>query len=372
MAVDADSRDSSSVRCTRGLDRRPRGRETVSDNTHHASAFGHAHPGGLLHRGAALRFSKPPLSDEEQLSLLEARGLHVQDRAKALGCLGHLNYYRLRAYWLGMESAKRPDGDHGFIQGANFDAALALYVFDRKLRLLVMDAIERVEVSVRTRWAHHLALKYGAHAHLDAALFKDPVLHGRLMAGLREEVDRSQETFIEHYLRTYDDPPLPPLWSACEVMSFGQLSRWVGILKYRADRQAIASGYGLDERVFLSFLHHLTTVRNLCAHHARLWNRRFTITMQLPRAQAGAAFPAFNPAADRNLYNTLAMLGLFLRTVSPGSSWAQRVRALMVATPGAAPAAMGFPIGWESEALWLSNAAPPSDPPPSSEGPCPP
>lgn len=311
----------------------------------------------------ALRYSKPPLSYEDQLSLLEARGLRIEDRAKALGCLGHLNYYRLRAYWLGQEKPKGPNGEHGFAQGASFDTALALYVFDRKLRLLVMDAIERVEVSVRTRWAHHLALKHGAHAHLDATLFKNPAIHGRLMAGLREEVERSQEIFIEHYLDTYHEPPLPPLWSACEVMSFGQLSRWVGNLKFRADRQAIASIYGLDERVFISFLHHLTTVRNLCAHHARLWNRRFTITMRLPRPTASGSAP-FNPAADRNLYNTLVMLGSLLRIVSPGSSWAQRVRMLVSITPEVAPSAMGFPSSWGSEPLWTPNVTPSSNPTP--------
>lgn len=342
------------------LDRRQAGRETEDDNTHHASAFGHAHPGGLLFGGAALRFSKPPLSCEAQLSLLETRGLHIEDRAKALGCLGHLNYYRLRAYWLGMESPKGPEGEHGFIRGASFDAALTLYVFDRKFRLLIMDAIERVEVSVRTRWAHHLALKYGAHAYLDATLFQNSATHGRLMAGLQGEVERSQETFIEHYVGTYDDPPLPPLWSACEVMSFGQLSRWVGNLKFRADRQAIATVYNLDERILISFLHHLTTVRNLCAHHSRLWNRRFTITMQLPRASAGE-FAPFNPAAARNLYNTLVMLGFLLRAVSPGSSWIQRVRMLLSMTPEVRPSAMGFPSGWESEPFWNSNAAPSPD-----------
>lgn len=316
-----------------------------------------------------MRFSKPPLSYEDQLSLLEARGLQIRDRAKALGCLGHLNYYRLRAYWLGMEAPKGPEGEHRFLLGADFDAALALYVFDRKLRLLVMDAIERVEVSVRTRWAHHLALTHGAHAYLNASLFKDPAFHQRLLGSLREEVERSQETFIEHYRSTYREPALPPLWSACEVMSFGQLSRWVGNLKFRSDRQAIASIYGLDERVFISFLHHLTTVRNLCAHHARLWNRRFTITMQLPRIRPGSELAVFNPAADRNLYNTLAMLGMLLRVVSPGSSWTQRVRALLTGTPEADPSAMGFPARWESLAPWRQGAKPSPDPSPP-EGPC--
>ena len=263
----------------------------------------------------------------------------------------------MRAYWLAQEGPKQGDGSHVFQPEASFEEALALYVFDRKLRLLVMDAIERVEVSLRTQWAHGLALRYGAHAYLNPALFKSSYLHQRCLAQLQEEVGRSQETFIEHYRTTYSDPAPPPLWAACEVMSFGQLSKWVGNLKFRADRQTIASVYNLDERILVSFLHHLTTVRNLCAHHARLWNRRFTITMQVPREAPHEVLSWFHPPADRNLYNTLVMLGWFLRTVSPGSSWAKRVTELVQARPQTQVASMGFPADWKRLTLW---SAPPS------------
>lgn len=301
-----------------------------------------------------MRFSKPPLSFADQRDLLKRRGMAITDEAKALGCLGHLNYYRLRAYWLGMEGPKdAASGDHCFKPGTSFEDALALYVFDRKLRLLLMDAIERVEVSVRTRWANHLAVAHGAHAYLDASLFHDPTQHAKSLDQLREEIARSKETFIEHYRTTYTDPPLPPVWAACEVMSFGQLSRWAGNLKHRKDRQAIASAYGLDAQVLTSFLHHLATVRNLCAHHARLWNRRFTFTLRIPRGLPPEIQACFNPAADRNLYNTLALLAWMLHAVSPGSSWAGRVKQLLQDTPLVDPAAMGFPPKWEGLALWL-------------------
>lgn len=278
----------------------------------------------------------------------------IADEAKALGCLGHLNYYRLRAYWIHMEGPKDPaTGEHSFKPGTSFEDALALYVFDRKLRLLVMDAIERVEVSVRTRWANQLAMAHGSHAYLDATLFHDRAQHAKSLDQLKDEVGRSKETFIEHYRLTYTAPPMPPIWAACEVISFGQLSRWVGNLKHRKDRQAIASAYGLDAQVSDSFLHHLATVRNLCAHHARLWNRRFTFTMKIPNGLPAEFQACFNPSADRNLYNTLAMLALMLRSLSPDSSWAGRTRDLILAMPLADPAAMGFPSGWERLTLWL-------------------
>jgi len=299
-----------------------------------------------------MQFAKPPLPFGTQLDQLEARGLAIPDRDDALRVLSHLNYYRLRAYWLGMEQPKGSNGEHSFVPGSTFDMALALYVFDRRLRLLVMDAVEQVEVSVRTQWAHHLALKYGSHAYLDRSLFRNPDVYARGLTNLKEEIDRSQETFIEHYKTTYDTPPMPPIWAACEVMSLGQLSKWVGNLGRRQDRQRIAEAYDLDESTLKSFLHHLTAIRNLCAHHSRLWNRRFTITMKIPTVRPSTALAWFNPAADRQLYNTLVMLGMLLRVIGPATSWPSRVRSLLDGAPLADPTTMGFPSDWRSRGLW--------------------
>ncbi len=299
-----------------------------------------------------MQFAKPPLPFVDQLDQLESRGLTIHDRAGALRALSHLNYYRLRAYWLGMERPKGSGGEHSFVPGSTFDMALALYVFDRRLRLLVMDAVEQVEVSVRTQWAHHLAITYGSHAYLDRSLFWNPDVYARSLVNLEEEIDRSQETFIEHYKANYQEPRLPPIWAACEVMSFGQLSKWVGNLSKRQDRQRIAEAYDLDEKTLKSFLHHLTAIRNLCAHHSRLWNRRVTITMKIPTVRPASALSWFNPPADRQIYNTLVMLGMMLRVIDPSTDWPHRVRALVDGAPIVDPAVMGFPTDWRSRGLW--------------------
>lgn len=301
-----------------------------------------------------MKYTKPPLTFDAQIALLKSRGMAIPDEAGARQALTHLNYYRLRAYWMGMEGPKDGSGGHRFNADASFTQAMSLYAFDRSLRLLVMDAIEQVEVSVRTQWAYQLSQTHGGHAYLDSAHFRSVETHQRSMVALKEEIGRSQETFIDHYQKTYTHPPLPPIWAACEVMSFGQLSRWVSNLKWRKDRQNIADIYDLDERVLCSFLHHLTHVRNLCAHHARLWNRRFTITMQIPLARPARACPSFNALADRQLYNTLVMLGTLVRTIDLGTTWPGRIRALLDVATGVNPSAMGFPDTWRSCPLWLS------------------
>jgi len=301
-----------------------------------------------------MKFAKPPISIEAQINLLVSRGMSIPDRVRASRYLTHINYYRLRAYWLPLEQGGE-NGEHLFRAGICFDDALALYLFDRKFRLLVIEAIERIEVSFRTQFAHVLAMRYGSHPYLDSSLFFNPQKYQTCLKGLREEVSRSNETFIDHYRSRYSDPEMPPIWAACEVMTFGQLSRWFDNLKCRPDRQAIAAIYELDEKVLASLMHHLTHVRNLAAHHSRLWNRRLTVTMRHPQRPKQLQ-RNFNPAADRNIHNTLIMLGYLLKVISPGTTWLNRLRQLLREYPQANPAAMGFPENWQTLLFWEVQA----------------
>lgn len=298
-----------------------------------------------------MKFVKPALPIADQITLLERRGMVIPDRQRAEHYLKHISYYRLRAYWLPFEQPAPVNGDHMFREGTSFDDALSLYVFDRRLRLLVMDAVERIEVSLRGTWAHHLAVKYGPHGYIDPAIYGPPEHYEKALAGLKDEIDRSRDTFIVHYKTKYDDPALPPVWMAAEVMSLGQLSKWLGNLNLRADRNAIAKPYGLDEKVLISLAHHLAHVRNICAHHGRLWNKQFTVTMAVPNSP-GALKLAMNPASPRKLYNTLATISYLLGIIAPGTEWRKHLVDLLATCPLADPAAMGFPAGWEAMAAW--------------------
>ncbi|HDK17438.1 MAG TPA: Abi family protein, partial [Nitrospirae bacterium] len=216
---------------------------------------------------------------------------------------------------------------------------------------LVLEAIERIEVSFRTRFAYELGNKYGSHAYLNQAYFKSDSKYENCISSLREELTRSRETFIKHYRSKYDEPELPPIWAICEVMSFGQLSKWFQNLKHRTDRRKIAEIYRIDERVLGSFMHHLTHVRNLTAHHSRLWNRRLTFTMRLPRYPADFV-KLFNPDEDRKIYNTLAMLCYLLTLMSPGTTWPVRLKELIINTELVDPSVMGFPDNWQELEIW--------------------
>ncbi|MBB3931212.1 abortive infection bacteriophage resistance protein [Kaistia hirudinis] len=303
-----------------------------------------------------MKFAKPSLPIADQIALLKRRGMTIPDRARAEHYLQHVSYYRLRAYWLPFEQLAPVNGDHMFRNGTSIDDAVALYVFDRQLRLLVMDAIERIEVSLRGAWAYHLAVKYGSHGYLDPNLYDRADRFANALTGLLDEIERSTDTFIVHYKSKYDDPEQPPIWMTAEVMSLGQLSKWYSNLKRRPDRQAIAKIYGLDEKVLTSVAHHLTYVRNICAHHGRLWNKQFTVTMTIPNSP-GSLKLAMNTAATRKLYNTLAVLGYLIGIVAPGTEWRKHLADLVASCPLAGTAAMGFPTNWKEMPAWKSACA---------------
>lgn len=303
------------------------------------------------------QYNKQGLTTSQQVDLLIRRGMHIADRDQAQQHLTHISYYRLRAYWLPFEQPARNASDHAFSAGADFATVLAIYDFDRELRLLLIDAIERVEISLRTRLANVLSLRYGPFAHEDASHFAKPHLWQQSRDELAKEFARSRETFAEHYRSQYPQLTSPPLWVACELMTLGHLSRWLQNLRIPKDRQTIADAYGLDEKVLVSFAHHLTIVRNHCAHHGRVWNRKFAVKMLIPGKKPPGLSVAFNPAQDRRLYNTLTMLAYLMSVISPASSWRQRIKTLIQATPQVAVADMGFPVGWEKIAVWQEKTA---------------
>lgn len=291
-------------------------------------------------------FEKQATSHVAQVKKLKQRGMVIRDEASAEFYLKHLSYYRMAAYWLPFE---KDHSTHQFKSGTHFDSILNLYLFDRELRLLLIDAIERFEVSVRAQWSHHLSLAHGAHAHLNASLARNQESHHKSLERLKEEVERSQEVFIKHFKNKYQEPT-PPIWAVTEVMSLGVLSKWYKNLGPMSLRRRIAQTYGVDQAVLQSWLHHLVIVRNLCAHHARIWNREFTFTIQIPRSKPAGLKEEF-VRNSRKLYNTLVLLLYSLDILAPGHHWRQRLIGL-IEQYSIPVQMMGFPQNWRARVIW--------------------
>jgi len=91
--------------------------------------------------------------------MLRQRGLIINDESYAISQLSIISYFRLASYWRPMESDKTT---HRFKPNSNFDNAVSLYYFDKRLRALLSQVIQSIEIALRTKVIHHISLKYGA------------------------------------------------------------------------------------------------------------------------------------------------------------------------------------------------------------------
>ena len=207
-------------------------------------------------------FNKPPLTYEKQVELLLSRGLIVTDRKRAERHLANISYYRLSAYMLPYKKKENGIIIDAFKEGTTWDDIYDLYVFDRKLRLLVFDAIERLEVAIRTQIIYQLSHKYGSHWQDNAHIFNPPrevtLRDGRkitidvyreIQSHIKEQLHSNKaEVFIQHYHNKYDTPENPPSWMSVEIMYFNHLSKICTGLKNRADIVGIAYYFDLPPK----------------------------------------------------------------------------------------------------------------------------
>ena len=294
-------------------------------------------------------YQKPWLSYGDQVAKLVSRGLTVTDHAAAERFLSHVNFYRFSGYCLAFEQPR-----HFFPQGVTFEDISGAYAFDVTLRDLLTDALEVIEIDVRAWLAFHFGRKHGAFGHTDPASFFGKFDHANLMVRLQEEADRSSELFIKHFRSKYAEYPDLPVWMLTEVMSFGTLTRMFRGMD-RRDQKAVSSRYGLQAVTFGTILLHLVYVRNLCAHHGRLWDRVWSIKPTLP---AGPQWqrPAL-PGNDR-LFSTLCLVQHLLNGCpaidSFAPDWRDQLHRLLRTPPNTLNAltCMGMPANWDQHTVW--------------------
>lgn len=288
-----------------------------------------------------MEYQKPPLTYNEQLDLLISRGLKVENKVEALRCFKNISYYRLSAYFLPFKQSEQ------FRNETSFKDIIDLYTFDRKLRLLILDAIEPIEVALRTQIIYHLSHKYGAFCYLEQANFSQRFKHIQWLQNLNESIEDSKEIFINHYKAKYTSSTHLPLWMAIETVSFGNLSYFFRGLKGE-DKQVIANIYNITDIVLTSWLHALVCLRNLCAHHARLWNRVLTVKPTLPQKSS-----IWHGIKNSSIYSLLVVMKHLLNEINPDSTWSSRLQMLLENYSQVPLAAMGFPKNWLTKMPWV-------------------
>ncbi|MEA0681703.1 Abi family protein [Xanthomonas campestris] len=322
----------------------------------------------------ASTYARPHLSFEAQLEGLKNRGLIVTDDAAALAYLRRLGYYRLSAYLYPFRQSSMSivDGkvvlhlSDNFKDGASFHDAINLYVFDKKLRMLVSDAIERIEVAIRVDIAYNMGRLHTfahhqpefLHGHFSSKVKADTGLtkHQEWLNKLRGLTDKSKEDFVKHYRSKYGLPL--PIWVSIEVWDFGLLSHFYAGMKLK-EQEELANRFGIPSpNLMTSWLRAINYVRNIAAHHGRLFNRNMVDYPIIPQE---GQIPAFDPSwAALNVYRpyaTLCVISYLMKRICPGSSWQARVKNHLQTFPvtqidGLSVKALGCDDSWANDSFW--------------------
>lgn len=284
-------------------------------------------------------YTKPALDYAGQLQQLKNRGLIIDSDAKALHLLENISYYRLSGYWYPL--LDNPKTAHNFKTGSTLKTAFNLYCFDRELRKLILGELEKIEVAVRAKMIYILSHRHGPFWYTNSTLFINPGGHATTLTSINREYGRTDEKFISDFKAKYSDP-MPPSWMMLEITSFGSLSMLYQNLKSSHDKRDIAHFFGLDDTTFASWLHSIVYVRNVCAHHSRLWNRVMRISPQIPLTPtypwiSVTSIP--NPIAGRpsvglnnRTYFLLSMIIYLLNTINPKNTFRQKLNFLLTKT----------------------------------------
>lgn len=219
-------------------------------------------------------FTKQALTFEEQAKLLITRKLDSESLDVLIKSLAHYNYYRLSGYCLAFEVER-----HKFYPKVSFSALTQTYEFDRKLRKIVFEGLELIEIQLRTSVAYLLGTKYGPFSHekLENLYFKNLDEYAQWILSIHKAANNSKEIFTRHFQNTYQEFPSLPIWVLVEILSFGALSHLFSYLK-NEDKITIADSFGVNPALFGTWLHSFSVLRNICAHHSRLFDRTLSVS----------------------------------------------------------------------------------------------
>ena len=297
--------------------------------------------------------NKKATTIHEQIVQLQARGLTITDENQAAHFLSNISYYRLEGYWWPMQSDKI---NHVFKPNSRFEDVIALYNFDRELRLLVFDVIERIEIGFRSKVIYSLSHDIDPWWFEDPANFKDPVAHAKSLILIDNELKQSREIFLtEHYLKYHKDTRRPPSWKTFEVVSFGTISKlYSNLLPTIKGKDLVAVDLKLVNHTYLpSWLQTIAQIRNICAHHGRLWNKNLPGRPKLLPKPPAPWIKNVPPVSQHHmLYIHICCMKYLLDVISPGHHFTPKLADLFTKYPNVDLNALGFPATWLTEPLW--------------------
>lgn len=299
--------------------------------------------------------NKRPKTIEEQIQLLQSRNMAFHDITRAPHFLANISYYRLKGYWWEMQDDKI---NHHFRNGSFFEDVIYLYNFDRNFRLIVFNAIERIEIALRTKMIYHLSIAFGADWYLNSDLFHNKKYFTQVQNKIHTELYESSEEFIVNHYKKHPTEK-PEAWKALEVITLGSLSKLYRNLNHQLPaKNTIAKEFGLYNQKYLSsWLITITLLRNIIAHHGRLWNRVIINKYDWP---SKTPEPILNYIPDnhqrRKVFPILSAILYLNDKISPGHHIMNELTSLFHQFERIPLYKMGFPSNWQKQAVWNKNS----------------
>jgi len=296
--------------------------------------------------------NKPARTIADQLQLLKDRGMRFRNEQLALKLLQNISYYRLKGYWWDMQIDR---ANHFFYDNTYFEDVIARYNFDRQLRLILFDAIEHIEISLRTKLIYHLSLSYGSTWYSQSDLFVDSTKHNEHLENLKREFGYSQEVFIKDHKRRYPNDE-PEAWKILEVASMGTLSKFYKNLNHQLPEKAqIANEMGLNLHSELSsWLEAINYVRNIIAHHSRLWSRNMVKTpVDLINNPTALWFDSpLTIVQKKKPFLIISIMVYLCNKVVPENGIKNKILKLIADNPNVPIYKLGFFNNWKNQPLW--------------------
>ncbi len=299
-------------------------------------------------------YTKEHKTFEEQLELLKQRDLIISNESYALNKLKHINYYRLSAYFLPFQYRKDSPNNNNFFPNTSFENIIKLYYFDTELRKIIFEAIEAIEIYLRTQIAYFHAKRYGAFGYFNIKTLREnyQTEFDELHQDIREEKTRSKEVFIKHFRDKYHTTDLP-IWTVVEILSFGSLSKLFMLLKEAEQNEVISCMGGINKVVFFKWFKALSSVRNACAHHSRLWNKTLGVSFDVPRKNK--LFEKLENSHNKIFFALSVIEYILARIGEDEIEFKNKIKQLLQKYPSIDKQAMGFIENWEELNIWTDE-----------------
>lgn len=285
--------------------------------------------------------------------------MEFKDEELAKSYLQRISYFRLKYYWIDMIDEEVDD----FKKDSSFEAVIERYEFDRELRQILFKAIEMLEIGLRTKIITSISIAIGSGLwYLNKDLFENKDYHEDFVLDLKYEFGRSTEPFAWEYIRDHNDwneesleGDNPDAWMILETATFGTLSKMYKNLKAQSPLQAnIANFFGLySTRDFSSWLESISVLRNIIAHHSRLWYRIFSKKpVNVSKYRDKWFVQSMTDSQCKRAFGVISCLLYLCNAIVPDNTIKEEIKTLFDKYPNVPVYMLGFTRNWKDSPLW--------------------